>query len=120
MSLKANIKKRLILYLGILTAIIMSSFFWGLPGQTINMRRASKDLAVVRKKLEGDARFSELKMGVSTADLGRRIWVHGTVPDRESRQHLKALMIENISDRFRVFYYVSIRDASVPPDGDGT
>jgi len=120
MSLKANIKKRLILYLGIITAIIMSSFFWGYPGQTMNMRRAGKDIAVVRKKLEGDARFSELKMGMSTADLGRRIWVKGAVPDRESYQHLKALMTENISDRFRVIYYVSIIDASVPPDGDGT
>jgi len=88
----------------------------------INMRRASRELAAVRRKLEGDTRFSELRMGVSTADLGRRIWVYGTVPDRESHKHLEALMTENISGRFTVFYYVLIGDESapsVPPDGSG-
>lgn len=110
------------LYLAIFAGVIMSSFFWGWPGQEINMRRANKELAIVRKKLESDPRFSNLKIGVSTADLGKRILVHGTIPDNESLQVLKALMSRNISHRFRVIYQISLENTvpAVPANGGST
>jgi hypothetical protein len=118
-----KIKNRLALYLGIFTAIILSSFFWGWPGQEIHMRRARKELDVVKKELEGDSRFSELKMGVGTMDLGRRILVRGTVPDYESLQYLKSVMGRNVSPKFNVSYFVQVREENVAPaprKGDGT
>ena len=103
------------LYLGIFIAIVLSSFFWGAPGQSRNMRQAQRQIVKVKEHLRGDPRFVDIQMLQSTADLGRRILVRGNVPDQSSLEYLKSVMGQQISRKFKVFYYVGINEKSFDP-----
>ena len=75
------------------------------------MRQAQREIDSVKKELEGDARFSQLRIGVRT-NLGRDIFVGGSVPDQQSLDYLKSLMKKRISQKFRVRYRVKIPEES--------
>jgi hypothetical protein len=110
--MKLDFKKRLLLYLGIFAAVVLSSFFWGWPGQELNWRVARKEIDEVNKVLEGDSRFSQLRIRTGTANLGRDIWVMGSVPDQSSVDYLKTLMEQRISQKFNVKYVIQIEKGS--------
>ena len=117
-----NIKKRLIFYPCLILGILIPGYIWG-PGpvQSRNMRRARRELGRVKKQLENDPRFSQVRMGVSTVNLGRGIFVLGNVPDQESLNYLKSLMAQSISGKFKVAYVVQIDGIPVLPDpNEGT
>ena len=85
------------------------------------MRQARRELGRVKKQLENDPRFSQVRMGVSTVNLGRGIFVLGNVPDQESLNYLKSLMAQSISGKFKVAYIVRIDGIPVLPDpNEGT
>lgn len=115
MSLRANFKHRLILYSGICITIVLSSFYWGAPGQSRNMRQARRQIDSVKEHLKDDPRFADLKFLQSTADLGRKIIVLGTVPDQASFEHLKSVMHQRISQKFRVGLGVEVKEEAAVP-----
>ncbi|MHC4351985.1 MAG: hypothetical protein ACYS0H_04630 [Planctomycetota bacterium] len=115
MPTKFTFKVRLLLYSGIIIAIIISSFFWGSPGQSLNMRQARREFDSVRKELAGDPRFADLRMRQSTADLGRIIQVRGSVPDRASLEHLKSVIKKRMSPKFKVGFSVEVGEDSLVP-----
>ena len=123
MSSRFDFKHRLMLYLGIGVTIVLSSFFWGSPGQSWNMRQAHRQIVSVRESLRDDPRFADVKFLQSTADLGRKIIVLGTVPDQASFEYLKSLMNQQISQKFRVGYAVDVNEKAAVPaldTNDGT
>ncbi len=107
-----EIKKRLIFYPCLFTVIGISTYWWPGPVQWRNMRQARREIDSVQKELEGDARFSQLKIGVGTANLGRDIYVRGEIPDQQSFEYLKSLMGKKISSKFRIRYFVKISEDS--------
>ncbi|MBN1806986.1 MAG: hypothetical protein JW837_17190 [Sedimentisphaerales bacterium] len=108
-----EIKKRLIFYPCLFTVIGVSAYLWG-PAlvQSRNMRQARQEIELVKKELETDTRFSQLKFGVGTANLGRDIYVWCDFPDKQSLEYLKALMKKIISQKFSVSYFVNITEDS--------
>jgi hypothetical protein len=108
MSKKFNFKKRLLLYLCIFSAVILSSFLWGWPGQELNWRTSRKEIKNVKTELEGDPRFSNLKIMTGTTNLGRDIWVIGSVPDEAGVEYLKMVMKQKISPKFNVIYKIRV------------
>ncbi len=115
MPTKFMIKNRLLLYLGIFIAFIVSSFFWGWPGQLLNMRQGRRELNSVKEELAGDPRFADLQTLQSTANLGKWVAVSGRVPDRASLEHLKSVMKRKISPKFKVGFAVEVgEDPAVP------
>jgi len=109
---KKEIKKRLIFYPCLFTVIGISTYWWPGPVQSRNIRQAQREIDLVKKELEGDTRFSQLTMGVGTANLGRDIYVRGSVPDKQGSEYLKSLMEKRISSKFRVRYFVRIQEDS--------
>jgi hypothetical protein len=101
-------KERILIYTVIIAAIIISSFFWGSPGQEINMRQARKEINKIKDLLKNDERFVNIKLSNSTADLGKVVLVHGTLSDKESLEYLKELVKENMSPKFWIGYAVEI------------
>ena len=57
--------------------LIVSSFYWGSPGHSWNMRQVRGEIQKLNEKLEGDTRFSEVKFLVSTANMGKNLNVDG-------------------------------------------
>jgi len=111
-------KNRLLLYVGIIIAVVVSSFFWGSPGQSLNMRQARRELNSVEEELTGDPRLADLQMLQSTANLGKWVAVRGRVPDRASLEHLKSVMKRRMSPKFRVIFYVEIGEEPAPTTVD--
>jgi hypothetical protein len=109
--MKQEIKKRLIFYPCLFTVIGVSAYLWG-PAfvQSRNMRQARREIDSVKKELETDTRFSQLKIGVGTANLGRDIYVRGDIPDKHSLEYLKSLMEKRISSKYKVRYFVGIKE----------
>jgi hypothetical protein len=102
-------KERILIYTGIIAAIIISSFFWGWPGQEINMRQAQKEINKVKDLLKNDERFVNIKFLKSTADLGKLVFVRGTLSDKESLEYLKELIKKNMSPKFTVRCIIEIK-----------
>ena len=102
--------KRLLIYVSIIAVIIISSFFWGSPGQSRNMRQARKEISQLKGLLRDDETFSNIKFVQSTANLGRLIGLKGTVANQESFDMLKMLIHENISPKFKIVYSVAIEE----------
>ena len=102
-------KERILIYSAIIAAIIISSFFWGSPGQEINMRQAQKEIDKVKDLLKNDERFANIRFLKSTAYLGRIVFVRGTLSDKESLEYLKELIKKNMSSKFEVRFAVEIR-----------
>jgi len=113
MSLRFTFKNRLLLYLSIIIAVIISSFFWGAPGQSLNLKQARRQIDSVKKELAGDPRFSDLQFLQSTSHLGKRIIVRGSLPDQASLEQLLAVMRQRISPKFEVGYAVDVGDDPV-------
>ena len=108
-------KRRYYIYLGIMAALVFSSFFWGSPGQWWNMRQARREVAKVKAKLKDDARFSGIKFLYSSANMGKNIYVDGVVADQDSLDYLKTLMDQVVSPRFNTIYMVQVKtDTDVP------
>jgi hypothetical protein len=102
-------KERILIYISIIAAIIISSFFWGWPGQEINMRQARKEINKIEELLKNDERFADIKFGISTAALGKIVFVSGTLPDKESLEYLKELVEKNMSSKFEIRFHVEIK-----------
>lgn len=94
-------------------AIVLSSFYWGAPGPSWNMRQAHRQIVSVKEYLRDDPRFADVKFLQSTADLGRKIIVRGNVPDQASFEYLKSVMNQRISHKFRVGYVVDVNEEAV-------
>jgi hypothetical protein len=107
-----EIKKRLIFYSCLFTVIGISTYWWPGPVQSRNMRQAGREIESVKKELETDTRFSQLKIGLSTADLGRNIYVRGNIPNQHSLEYLESLMKKRISPKFRIKYFLRIPEES--------
>ena len=107
-----EIKKRLIFYPCLFTVIGISTYWWPGPVQRRNLRQAQREIDSVKKELESDTRFSQLKIGVGTANLGRYIYVRGHIPEQQSLEYLKSLMKNGISPKFLVRYFLKIPEDS--------
>ena len=106
-----TIPKRVLLYLGLFVVIVVSSFFWGWPGQALRARRPRQEIAAVWRRLGDDARFAEVNIRVDTADQ-RTIYVTGSVPDQNSLEHLKTIMDQEISAQYSVIITPGVLDGS--------
>lgn len=118
MSTRLSFKSRLLIYAGIIITFIASSFFWGWPGQSLNMRQARRELDSVKEELAGDPRFEDLHMLQSTADLGRWAAIRGRVPDQASLEHLKSVIERRMSPKFKVRYWVKVGEDPAAPEFD--
>jgi hypothetical protein len=83
------------------------------------MRQAKREISSIEEYLEGDIRFSQLTISVGTSNLGKDIFVFGSVPDISSRDHLKLLIERRISPKFRVRYRVDILKENVSDKSGG-
>ena len=113
MPTRLSFKTRLLIYSGIILAFIASSFFWGSPGQWLNMRQVRREFDSVKAELAGDPRFADLHMVQSTADLGRQAAIRGRVPDQASLEYLKSVVKRRMSPRFKVG--ISVKVGEDPP-----
>jgi hypothetical protein len=102
-------KERILIYAVVITAIIISSFLWGWPGQEINWRQAQKETNKIKELLKNDERFANIRFSSSTADLGKIVFVLGTLSDKESLEYLKGLVNKNMSPKFTIRYVVKIK-----------
>lgn len=110
-----KIEQRILIYIGIVAAIIFLSFFWGSPGQSRNMRQARKEIEQLNLLINGDERFANIEFLNPTSNLGKMIFITGTVPDQNSLDVLKVLIQNNISAKYKLVYNVEIKDKPKDP-----
>jgi len=77
-----KMKRRYYIYLGIIVVLVLSSFFWGGPRQAWNMRQVQGEIRELKETLRDDTRFTEIKFLISTANMGKNIYVDGAVADK--------------------------------------
>ena len=77
------------------------------------MRQVRGEIRELKEILGDDVRFSEVKFLVSTANMGKNLYVDGTVADDETLADLRDLIEGEVAGKFSVVYWVKIKK-----DGD--
>ena len=119
MAISHVLKTRWCLY-SVFLLLACVAFLWG-PGplQRRNMRKARKEVDPFEAVLRNDAAFSQVRIALSTAHLGRSIMILGNVPDQKSFDRLKALCKNHFSPEFKIVFAVQlaqeIPEAVAPP-----
>jgi len=101
-------KKWHYIFFVMVAALIISSFFWGSPGQSRNMRQVGEEIQKLKEKLEGDVRFSEVLFLTSTANMGKNLYIDGTVADEACLEELKKLIESDVAVKFSIVYQVEV------------
>ena len=105
MKLSSNkISIRRIVWLVVIILAIYAFTFSPAAIQSRNMKQAEKEIAILKKELEKDARFDDVKFARSTAMLGKHILVIHSCDNEKELFDLKNMVKNHFDAKYHIVY----------------
>jgi hypothetical protein len=105
-------KTRVVVWLLAILIILVFAFFG--PSSIVQNKNMNKVLNFSEILTSNEA-FKDVKVMGTTANLGRQVFIVGTVKKQDDLTKLKNLVKENLPPKFHVVYSVELEDSSNTP-----
>ena len=105
-------KTRVAVWLLAILIILVFAFFG--PSSIVQNRNMKKTLNL-RETIRANQVFKDITVKRTTANLGRQVFIVGTVKNQDDLTKLKKTVKEHLPPKFLVVYSVELEDSSNPP-----